>query len=155
MKTLIGVVQVKELAFADCDHITQNAFTEVDIVAAEQRYVLPILGEELYEVMLQGSYPELRDEFVAPVVAGSVRIAIQPLFDQRSGRFSSTVRHDSDESGASMEQLRQRMKSLRMRNRTMMQRLSSHLEANAELYVEYSSAENVMLRRAIVGDVVL
>ncbi len=89
-----------------------------DIASAEQRYLIPVIGQSLYDVMMGGAYPTLLDDYVAPAIAEYVREVV-----------------DAPSAPASAKGVR--------RARTMMIRLSRHLDDNEQLYPEYCSSDNI------------
>ena len=85
MRSIITPKQVVELAFVPEGLVTQTKITLLDIAIAESRYLLPIIGETLYEAILAGRYTTLRDEYILPMVAAWTRYVAEPLFAERMG----------------------------------------------------------------------
>ena len=56
MNTLITPAQAVALAFADGEYLAPESVTQRDIAAAEQRYLVPVIGRLLYEKHLSGSH---------------------------------------------------------------------------------------------------
>ena len=56
MNTLITPAQAVALAFADGEYLAPESVTQSDIAAAEQRYLVPVIGRLLYEKLLSGSH---------------------------------------------------------------------------------------------------
>ena len=54
MNTLITPAQAVALAFADGEYLAPESVTQSDIAAAEQRYLVPVIGRLLYEKLLSG-----------------------------------------------------------------------------------------------------
>ena len=78
MKNLITNEQVISLAFADGEYLSPEVVLDSDIASATSRYIIPIVGAELYEALLNGSHQSLLDDFVAPALAMAVRTMISP-----------------------------------------------------------------------------
>ena len=60
MNTLITPAQAVALAFADGEYLAPESVTQSDIAAAEQRYIVPVIGRRLYDCLLYTS-PSPRD----------------------------------------------------------------------------------------------
>ena len=151
MKNLITNEQVISLAFGDGEYLSPEVVLDSDIVAAAEKYILPVVGEELYEEMVDGSHRSLVDNFVAPALAMAVRTMIQPALDVRTGQtglsFSSSMRADSS-TKAAIEALH---KSLRLRRQSLLKRLSSYLREHASEYPSYDAARDIMQKCTING----
>lgn len=151
MKNLITNEQVISLAFGDGEYLSPEVVLDSDIVAAAEKYILPVVGEELYEEMLNGSHRSLVDNFVAPALAMAVRTMIQPALNVRTGQtglhISSSMRADtSTKSAAQMLQ-----KSLYARRQVLLKRLSNHLKRHASEFASYNPEKDVLQRCSING----
>ena len=151
MKNLITNEQVISLAFGDGEYLSPQVILESDIALAEDRYIMPVVGAELYEALLDGSYTTLLDDFVAPALAMAVRTLIQPALNVRTGalglQISSSLRADSSTRSA-MQTLQ---KSLRLRRQALLKRLSKHLKNHASEYPEYNPGKDAMQICSIDG----
>ncbi len=124
---LITPEEVYGLAYANVSEYTPvEVITENDITVAERRYLIPVVGDELYASLLAGSYSSLLDDYVAPALALFVREVI-----------------DAPSAPASKAGLR--------RARTMLKRLSDHLDDNSSSYAEYDEDTNILKRCRIHG----
>ena len=151
MKNLITNEQVISLAFGDGEYLSPEVVLDSDIVAAAEKYILPVVGEELYEEMVDGSHRSLVDNFVAPALAMAVRTMIQPALNVRTGQtglhISSSMRADtSTKSAAQMLQ-----KSLYARRQVLLKRLSNHLKRHASEFASYNPEKDVLQRCSING----
>ena len=151
MKTLITNEQVISLAFGDGEYLSPEVICSSDIALAEDRYILPIVGEELYEELLNGSHKVLLNDFVAPALAMAVRTTIQPSINVRTGQtglqISSSLRADSSTKVA-MQSLQ---KSLRLRRQALLKRLSNHLHSHASEFPSYKKSKDVLQKYSIDG----
>ena len=154
LKTLLTPRRVVELAFAECEYMDSSAISAADIAAAEERYIVPVTGRALYEAMLGGDYGEVRDEFAAPAAAAYVRLAMQPLFDIRTGRFGAVAPRTSYSEPAERAQILDMRRALRERARTLLQRLSSRLMASADDIPEYRPENDILNRCTTYGGLV-
>lgn len=151
MKNLITNEQVISLAFGDGEYLSPEVILDSDIAAAASRYIVPVVGAELYEAMLDGSHKALLDDFVAPALAMAVRTMIQPALNVRTGQLglqiSSSLRADSSTKTA-MQTLQ---KSLRLRRQTLLKRLSNYLKNHASEFPEYNPSNDVLQKWSIDG----
>ncbi len=151
MKNLITNEQVISLAFGDGEYLSPEVVLDSDIAAAEERYILPVVGERLYSELLKGSHPTLLNNFVAPALAMAVRTMIQPALNVRTGQgglhISSSAR--SDTSIKSTTQALQ--KSLRQRRQTLLRRLSNHLREHTSEFSSYEVERDALQKCTIDG----
>lgn len=151
MKNLITNEQVISLAFGDGEYVSPEVILDTDIAAAEDRYILPVVGEKLYSEMLKGSHPTLLNDFVAPALAMAVRTMIQPALNVRTGQcgihISSSVRSETAIKLAAQAL----QKSLRQRRQTMLRRLSNHLRTHASEFLNYDVERDAMQKCRIDG----
>ena len=151
MKNLITNEQVISLAFGDGEYLSPEVILDSDIALAEDRYIVPVVGAELHQALLDGSYPTLLDDFVAPALAMAVRTIVQPALNVRTGpaglQISSSLRADSSTKTA-MQSLQ---KSLRLRRQALLRRLSNHLKNHASEFAEYDPNGDAMQKCSIDG----
>ena len=151
MKNLITNEQVISLAFGEGEYLSPEVILDSDIASATSRYIVPVVGTELCEAMVDGSYQELLDDFVAPALAMAVRTMIQPALNVRTSQLglqiSSSLRADSSTKTA-MESLQ---KSLRLRRQSLLKRLSNYLKNHASEFSEYNPSNDVLQKCSIDG----
>ena len=85
MQNLISPDEVVASAFAPLDHITPEQISPLTIAVAQERFIVPVLGEKMVAAMLEGSYSELVDEWVAPALALYTRVLMMPMLAMRAG----------------------------------------------------------------------
>ena len=151
MKNLITNEQVISLAFADGEYLSPEVVLDSDIATSTSRYIIPIVGEELYEAMLNCAHQSLHDDFVAPALAMAVRTMIQPALNVRTGQtglhISSSARSDSLIKTA----VHTLHKSLRLRRRELLKRLTNHLKDHQSEFAGYDASRDIMQYCAING----
>ena len=153
-QTLITPEKVVALAFADAELIDQSAISPLDIAVAEERHVVAVVGGEMYAAMLEGSYADFCEEYVAPVVALRTRLLMLPSMVARSGRFGVGTAATSTLKSPSDIQLKSLERALREKARTLQQRMSRHLNENAKLYAEYDPQKNILNRCSNDGNII-
>ena len=148
MNTLLTAERAYSLAFSSEEPYGASAITEVDIAEAESRYLLPIIGEELYNAL--DSHNRLKTEYVEPMVAAWVRYIIEPHLATRccscyaEGRITEAVNDHTERV----------MRALREKARALTRRLSDHLNAHSADYAEYNPKTNPLNRCFIHGNIV-
>lgn len=153
MKTLITPSEVARLAFADGMYLTPDAVTAADVAAAEQRYLIPVVGQKLYDKLLAGTYAELRAE-LAPALALCTRLSVQPRLDIRTGRCGTAAPRTEGFQPAPESSLRSVRQSLRRQSRDLLRRLSEYLTAHNTQYREYDPRQDIFNRCTTDGGIV-
>ena len=150
MKTLLTVDKVFSLAFAGEESYNPSVITLSDIAEVESRYLMPIVGVDLYNVMRINEYDVLLDEYVAPMVAAWVRYVIEPHLASRSCIYHTEKRVTE----AVNEDAERVLKALRNKAVALTRRLVDHLNSNDKVYVEYKPENNPLNRCFIYGNIV-
>ena len=86
MKNLITNEQVISLAFGDGEYLSPEVVLDSDIASATEQYIIPVVGAQLCEEMLNGAQRTLLNDYVAPALAMAVRTMIQPALNVRTGQ---------------------------------------------------------------------
>ena len=147
MNTLITPAQAVALAFADGEYLAPESVTQSDIAAAEQRYLVPVIGRLLYEKLLSGSHAGFTTEYLA-------RIALQPRLDVRTGQCGTVAPKSAAYQPAGTQALRELQRSLRRQARTLLRRAAEHLETHAAEFPEYDPHKNILNRCTTDGNFV-
>ena len=148
MKTLITAERAYALVFSTEEPYSAAAITEADIAEAESRYLMPIVGEELYNAL--AAYSDLVAEYVEPMVAAWVRYIVEPHLAARcctcyvEGRVTEAVNDHTERV----------MRALRAKAVALTRRLSDHLNSHSADYAEYNPKTNPLNRCFIYGNIV-
>lgn len=154
MKTLITPAQTIELAFHDGEYVSPAAVGESDIAAAEHRYIEPIIGTLLTEALAEGRYAELKNEYVAPALAMSVRTLVQRSLNVRTGQVGLSIPTGRGSDTALRSASDELQRTLRHRSRALLRRLSDYLAAHADEFPEYDPKRDAMQKCSIDGGIV-
>ena len=92
MKTLITPLQVLKTAFGDGEIRPPPTIAEADIAAAEQRWIVPVIGRKLHDRLLAGVYPDLVTDCLAAPTALYTRALVQARLDVRTDRLGTAAR---------------------------------------------------------------
>lgn len=149
MKTIITTQQVVELAYVPEGVMTAAKITIADIVVAESKYLIPIIGESLYDALMAGSYTSLCEDYVAPMVAAWTRYVAEPLLAGRLG-----VGYDNDFSEADNDARDAILMRLRHTAAIFSRRLSDYLNAHSDQFPEYNPIDNPLNHCMIDGGIV-
>lgn len=153
MNSLITAREAAEIAFPG-QFMGCEAISEATIAAAEQRFIVPVVGERLYRRMLEGAYRMLRTEYLAPALALWVKLSMLPSMAVQSGEMGVVELESGVLKGAGKEKLDLLCRRTRCEAAAMLRRAVAHIEARAEEYPEYCPQENVLNRCVIGGGVV-
>ena len=151
---LITPSRALRLAFGAEEPLPPGTVTEADIAAAEERYILPVIGQRLYERLLAGECPSLVDDYLAAPTALYTRILIQPRLDIRTGGCGTAAPYAADARPADTEPLRARRRALLAEARTLLRRAARHLAAHRDDYPEYDPHRDILNRCTLDGDFV-
>ena len=154
MNILITPVQVVQLAFPPDESLPADAVTDADIAAAARRYLIPVIGNRLYEKLMIRTDRTFVDQYLAPPLALYTRLLIQPRLDIRTGRCGTTAPKPDGTSAASEESRRMLRKSLLTQARALMVRAVEYIELYAESFPEYDPEENILKRCSLDGKLV-
>ncbi len=124
--TLITPSEVRDIAYAGEEYTPLELITSASITVAEQRYLIPVIGTELYTALSEGEYSTLLEDYVAPALALYTREVI-----------------NAPAAPSSPFGMR--------RARAMMLHLSDLLEDSPSDYPEYKSEDNILNRCRIYG----
>lgn len=151
MNTLVTPLQVLKLAFAEGDYLPAKTVTETDIAAAEQRYIVPVIGPALYERLLAGQYADLRAEYLAAPAALFTRVSLQPRLDIRTGQCGTTAPKSDSGQPAGDNARRELLRTLRTQARAMLRRASLHLRSHRSEFPEYDPVRDILNRCSTDG----
>lgn len=146
MKTLITPLQVLRLAFGEGEYLPPETITEADIAAAEQRYLVPVIGRALYEKLLGGSYAEFRTAYLAAPAALFTRVAIQPRLDIRTGQCGTTAPKSAYGQPAGDAARNSCRRALLAQARTLLRRAAEHLRVHRAEFLEYDPENDIFNR---------
>lgn len=146
MTTLITPAQVVRHAFRDGEYLPPEAISEAAISAAEQRYLVPLLGGTFYQRLLSGAYAPFVTEYLAPAAALYTRLLIQPRLDVLTGQTGTTAPRTSGQQPAAEAALQSQRQSLRREARALMRRTTDYLAANRLLFPEYDPEKTTLNR---------
>lgn len=156
MNPLIAPNKIYDLAFTRHDYLPPGAISELHIVEVQERYIRPVVGEELFAALATGSHPALLEEFAAPVIACGVKLSLLPQL--RLHIAPGGVMEPSGEGWKPLteESLHSVCKALRKELEGLRRRLDRELKRlhRAGELPEYNPQENIRNRCRIYGDFV-
>lgn len=154
MELLITPAQVAEQAFRAPDFITADAVPEATILAAQQKFIRPVLGA-LYDKLCAGGYPDLLAEYILPPLVLYVKLQMLPSLSVQAGTAGVVEVNSKNLAKAGDAKLRYAVRRLRSDASALMKRAVEHIEANPQDYPEYDPRENVRNRCSTEGQVIL
>lgn len=146
MNTLITPAQAVALAFAYGEYLAPESVTQSDIAAAEQRYIVPVIGRRLYEKLLAGSHAGFTTDYLAAPAAFFTRIALQPRLDVRTGQCGTTAPKSAYAQPAGDTARRHLRRALLAQARTLLHRAAEHLRAHRDEFPEYDPENDIFNR---------
>ncbi len=127
--SIIESSQVRSIAFSDVSFVADDMVGSSNIEYAIGRFVEPVVGRKLMTAVSRGEYDELKFCYLQSAVAFYVRYISAYDSEEETAKVLSRARHYLVE-------------------------LSQHLERCAAKYPEYSSADNILNRCRIHGNLV-
>jgi hypothetical protein len=156
MELLITPAQVAQMAFRAPDFIPLEAVSEATILAAQQKFVRPVLGDALYRAVCGGAYPDLLADYLRPPLALYVKMLMLPRLAVQSGVAGVAEAASKNLARAADAKLRGAVRSLRSDAKALMRRAVEHLESSSPgTYPEYDPDGNILNRCSTEGGVVL
>jgi hypothetical protein len=156
MELLITPAQVAQMAFRAPDFISEEAVAEATILAAQQKFVRPVLGDRLFDALCRGSYAPLLRDYVMPPLALYVKMLMLPALAVQAGGAGVVEANPKNFVRAGDARLRAAVRRLRTEALALMRRAIEHIESSApRTYPEYDPADNILNRCSTDGGVVL
>lgn len=155
MKTLVSPSEVASLAFGSSNTLDESAIPLCSILAAEQSFLLPAIGEELYEELraekggARGG--EFVEEYLKQPIAFYVAARLLPTLAVRVGEVGVVRLAGESFEVVDEEMLRKVVARLRAEADTLLARATTYLASHLELFPAYNPQA---LSCHIVGGVV-
>jgi hypothetical protein len=128
---------------------------EATILAAQQKFVRPVLGDALYEAVCGGAYPSLAEDFLRPPLALYVKLLMLPSLAVQAGGAGVVEVHSKNLARAGEGKLHAAVRRLRGDARALMRRAVRHIEASPADFPEYDPAQNIMNRCSTEGGIIM
>lgn len=154
-RILMTPAEVAALAFGGEENVACEAVTEASILAAQSRYLRPVVGDALYARLLAGDYPELVDKWLKPPLALFVKSAALPEVSARVAAVGVVRCEGEWFSPADGDAVRLLQRRVRMEAEELLDEAVRHIRSEHVRYPEYDDTANVRCRVSVVGGVVL
>ena len=152
--TLITPSEVIAAAFRPSDFVREASVSRSDILAAEQKFIAPVLGG-VYKALQEGLYPDLLSEYIEMPLALYVKAQIMPRLWMQSSDAGVMQIKTEVLSPATEAQMRELTRGILRQAGTLMRRAVRHIESSPELYPEYDARENAMNRCSTIGGIII
>lgn len=134
---LITSSEVINLAFSSVEQITPGIVKETKIEAAQERYIRPAFGEEMYDAMTAGRYPEFVNDYLKPTLAYFVRHDLIPEVSTPVGNTGAMVPSANHANAATDKQRELAMDSAMNSANALLGKAIRHIEAHRDGFPEY------------------
>lgn len=155
MENLISPEEVASMAFAPLDHITTDDINPLTIACAQERFIVPILGEAMIEALLRGDYADLADKWVCPALALYTRALMMPALALRTSAAGVVKSGNQYLDAATENELRSLRRSTLAQATTLLRKAVARIESAPDCYPEYDPRMNIWRRCRIDGGVVV
>ena len=155
MENLISPEEVASMAFAPLDHITTDDINPLTIACAQERFIVPILGEAMIEALLRGDYADLADKWVCPALALYTRALMMPALALRTSAAGVVKSGNQYLDAATENELRSLRRSTLAQATTLLRKAVARIESAPDHYPESDPRMNLWRRCRIDGGVVV
>lgn len=152
--TLITPSEVIAAAFRPSDFVREQSVSASDILAAEQKFIAPVLGG-LLDALHQGLYPTLLSGYITAPLALYVKAQVLPRLWMQSSEAGVVQIKSDTMTSASEVQMRGLVRCAIRQADTLMRRAVRHIESSPEQYPEYDAEKNVSNRCSILGGIII
>ncbi len=154
MEILITPARVASLAFRAPDFVPPESIPPETILAAQQKFIRPVLGPELYAQLCAGAYPTLLEDYIAAPLALYVKMLLMPSLAVQVGAGGVVEATGKNLARASSERMQSALGRLRGDAEALIRRAVEHIE-DSGLYPDYDPRENILHHISIAGGVLL
>ncbi len=152
---LITPLEVTRIAFAGSEAVDPAVVPESLILAAEEKFFVPVLGEKLLDAVREGKYPDLLYQYLRIPLALYAKYLCLPSLAVQAGS-GGIARHKTDNlAPADAAAVAGASKSLHALARVLLRSAVSHIEAAPEAYPEYDPEKNILKSVNLDGGIVL
>lgn len=156
MKILVSPSEVVALAFGSPNTLGESAIPPHSILASQQSFLLPALGEELYDSLTaeeeDGSRGAFVEEYLKQPLALYVAARLLPTLAVRVGEVGVVRLAGESFEVVNEATLRKVVARLRAEADTLLARATTFLANNLDLFPDYNP---LSLTRRIIGGVVM
>lgn len=145
MRVLITAAEVVKIAFANSPGMDPSAINEATILAAQQKFIKPVVGK-VYQKLENGDANSLLEDYVKPALAYCTKILAIPTLASIPGNMGILAHKSDNFAFASEKSILALKKQARTDANAFLQELTDHLEKNPEKYPEYDTDQNVLNR---------
>lgn len=145
--------EVADAAFGG--NIAPGIIGESAVIAAQLRYIKPVLGSSFYESVEGGKYPEFVREWIKPALALFVKYMVLPSVALRTAELGVVQFSGDGFRAASADDTARLRRVVKSEACTALSAAMDHVESSAGLYPEYDSRQNVRRRVRIDGGMVV
>lgn len=155
MENIISPEEVASQAFAPLDHVTPDDVNPLTIAVAQERFIVPVLGEAMVEAINRGDYADLADKWVSPALALYTRALMIPALALRTGAAGVSKGSNQYLDAATENELRSLRRTTLAQATTLLRKAVARIESAPDNYPEYDARMNIWRRCRIDGGVVV
>lgn len=153
MKLLMTTAEIARTAFGG--NIAADAIGDSAVIAAQLRYLKPVLGNSFYKAVEEGKYERFVEEWIKPALALFVKYMVLPSVAFRIAELG-VVRFEGDFfHAASSEDISRLRRVAKSDARTALAAAVEHVESSPASYPEYDVRRNIRRRISVEGGIVM
>lgn len=155
MEIIITTGDIAEIAFGSRTSANAVLVTPQSVATAQQKYIRPALGEEMFDAVLRGEYPDFVSEFLKLPLALLTKSIILHSADYVVGAMGVSRQNNPNASPLSSREYGLALRHLRSDAMVHLGGAMEHLAANRNKYPHYNPAQSRFTEVSIQGGVVL
>lgn len=142
-KTLITAAEVVELAFGGAGNLREEEVSEATIIAAQRKYLLPVLGASLLEEMEGGAHSDLVENYLKLALALYVKRLLLPALAVKVG-VAGVVRYVGEGyAEVDAPTFRRLLQRTKFDADVVLDAVVDYVEQHPALFPNYVSANNI------------
>lgn len=152
MNSLITPQEVTLIAFSPTEQINPSSIIESKIIASEEKYIRPVLGN-LVDALKEGKYPELLNNYIKPALAYYVRYSIIPDLSLKLNSIGAQTAFTTHSNAATDRQRCEMRMQAKDDADALLSKALRHI-AEGE-YPEYNPVENIRNKVIMNGGLII
>lgn len=153
MKLLMTPAEVVGMVFGE--GIPPDIIGDSTVMAAQLRYMKPVLGDSFYKALEEGRYTAFVGEWVKPALALFVKYMVLPAVAFHTGELGVVQFGGDHFHAAEAKDIAGLRRVVRSQAETALYAVVLHIESSPDTYPEYDSDENIKRRISVSGGIVM
>lgn len=155
MEKLITAAEVVALAFGGEENFRASEISDAAILAAQQKFIRPVLGGALCKAMEQNRQTTLHNTYLKPALALYIKFLVLPALAAQVSMAGVVAYIGEGYRSVDTVTFRRLLRRIRSDADALLDAAIDYIESNAALFPEYDPEQNIRNRVRLEGGVVL